>query len=139
MLAGFTLRREVTVRTLYGVLIALLLMAIPLLIADNVSAELVMDLDAVVWAQDAGPPLVIVGSDTMQTIGREIFIANKLMNEPAAVRSDNLETRSMVSQIESTTGAQKPTTSLGDGTRSGRMVPAWRVGIVRVGQDPTKC
>lgn len=107
---------------------ALLLMAIPLLIADDVSAELVMDMDAVVWAQDAGPPLVVVAGDMLKTISRE-YTAAMSIQQPTNVSTTARAVRHSDAILD-TPGLR---TSLGSGNDLGRTVPAWRVGIVGAG------
>ena len=122
--------REVTVRRYCGILLALLLLALPVMATDVVA----MDWDGAdavwaAWAQDAGPPVVVVDNAQLFTSYQQEPTIET--HQPAAVRTDNLGTRS--TNAESTTGAHKLTASLSDGTRSGRMVTAWRAGEPRAG------
>ena len=111
-------------RTICAAFLVMLLMLTPLLVTDAGAMEL-GDVDVVWagWEQDAGPPVVVVDGDKLFTSYQQEPTIET--HQPAAARSDNLGTQSMVSS-DANTGTHKPTPSLSDGTRTGRMVAAWR-------------
>jgi len=125
---------------IFGVLMVLLLMATSLLCTQLGATELGDWPDAVWadWAQDTGPPVAVVSYDdnliVMSTASAQDL--SKYTNPLADVRSDNLESRSIVA-YDVNTGSQKPTASLSDGTADGRMVTAWRVGLPVGGRTNT--
>ena len=112
-------------RRICGVLMALLLLAMPLLVADAGIAAAEVETAVVVWAQDAGPPLVIVASDVMETIAREVFTVSTI-NDPATVSrpASGIQSR-MIDHVDS--GA--PMISRWDGNKRRKVVSAWRNGL----------
>lgn len=117
-------------RTICAAFLVMLLTLTPLLVTDAGAMEL-GDVDVVWagWEMDTGPPVVVVDNAQLFTSYQQEPTIET--HQPAAVRTDNLGTRS--TNAESTTGAHKLTASLSDGTSSERMVTAWRAGEPRAG------
>ena len=124
--------REVEMRRICGVLMALLLLAMPLLVADAGVAAEEVEMAMVVWAQDAGPPVVVVSdNDNLVAMGR--ISAENVYDEPNALqvpaRASPVSRYANDAMQDYTGPGPWISVSSADGECDRGEVPAWRDGL----------